>query len=150
MIKICTIFLFLYSLVSTANAASFGTLKKNEVNVRNGPGEEYQIIRKFTKAGLPVQIVHKLDNWYLIKDFEDETGWVRVNAVSFGIKNGMVLENNTAVCRLPVSGTEKCNTIAILKQEVIVSIKACGEKWCRIIIDKSTTGWIEKNKIWGV
>lgn len=147
MIKVLAILFLIYN---TAFASQFGTLKKNEVNVRNGPGEEYQIIRKFTKAGLPVQIVHKLDNWYLIKDFEDETGWVRVNAVSFGIKNGMVLENNTAVCRLPVSGTEKCNTIAILKQEVIVSIKACGEKWCRIIIDKSTTGWIEKNKIWGV
>ena len=65
-------------------------------------------------------------------------------------ENGIVLEDNTLVCRLPVSGTEKCNTIAILKQEVIVRIKACGEKWCRIIIDKATTGWIEKNKIWGV
>ena len=130
-------------------AINFAVLRKNDVNIRNGPGEEYTVIAKFTKAGLPVQIIHKLDNWYLIRDFEDETGWVKSNMLSFGKKNALVLED-TKICRLPVVGTEKCNVLAILKQQVIIETKYCGKKWCRVKVNYITSGWVEKNKLWGI
>ncbi len=131
-------------------AVGFATLKKNDVNVRNGPGKEYGILYKFTRVGMPVHIIHKLDNWYLIKDFENDTGWIKSNMLSFNKKNGLVIENNVPVCRLPTFGTEKCSKIAILKYLVITQIKYCGKKWCRIKIDQSSSGWVEKNKLWGI
>ena len=146
MVIFCLI-LFFFSNIS--NATTFGTLKKNEVNVRNGHGEEYKIINKFVKSGLPVEILHKLDNWYLIKDFEDETGWIKSYNLSFNKRNAIVVYNNTEVCRLPINGTEKCNVIAILKEDVVIGFKDCGKKWCRVILDSANTGWLEKNKLWG-
>lgn len=126
----------------------FGTIKNNDSNMRNGPSEDYKIIAKFKKSGIPVQILHRIDNWYLVRDFENESGWIRVNNISMSRKTAMIL-NEVEMCRLPVSGSEKCTKIATLSKNVIVKIKKCGKKWCYVSIDKKLNGWVEKIYLWG-
>ena len=83
------IFLFLFFSIlfflpkSFANESiNFLTLKKNEVNLRQGPSFEYPIKLIYKKKYLPVIILDKSGPWRKIKDFENNTGWVHVVLLS--------------------------------------------------------------------
>ena len=54
----------------------FVSLKSNNVNVRRGPGQDYDVAFTFVRAGLPVEITDEFDNWRKIRDSEGSEGWV--------------------------------------------------------------------------
>ena len=54
----------------------FVSLKSNDVNVRRGPGQEYDVAYTYVRAGLPVEITQEFDNWRKIRDSEGAEGWV--------------------------------------------------------------------------
>ena len=60
----------------------FGSLKKHEVNVRSGPGNQYPILWVYQRAGYPVDVLARYDNYYKIRDVEGEEGWVYIGMVS--------------------------------------------------------------------
>ena len=54
----------------------FVSLKSDDVNVRRGPGQEYDVAFTFVRAGLPVEITQEFDNWRKIRNSEGAEGWV--------------------------------------------------------------------------
>jgi len=77
--KNCLIFLFLLFFIlfflpkSFANESiNFLSLKKNEVNLRQGPSFEYPIKLIYNKKYLPLIILDKSGPWRKIKDFENK------------------------------------------------------------------------------
>src|SRR6476619_7352914 len=54
----------------------FVSLKSNDVNVRRGPGQEYDVAYTYVRAGLPVEITQEFDNWRKIRDSDGVEGWV--------------------------------------------------------------------------
>lgn len=70
---------------------NFGFIKSKEVNVRNGPDEKYNIIWKFNVKNTPVQIINKIDNWYMIRDYSGEVGWIKSNLIATNKKRDMEL-----------------------------------------------------------
>ena len=52
----------------------FLSLKKNEVNLRQGPSLEYPIKLIYKKKYFPVIILHKSGLFRKIKDFQNNTG----------------------------------------------------------------------------
>ena len=54
----------------------FVSLKSNDVNVRRGPGQEYDVAYTYVREGLPVEITQEFDNWRKIRDSEGAEGWV--------------------------------------------------------------------------
>src|SRR5450432_48263 len=60
----------------------FVTLRSDRVNVRTGPGEQYQIDWVFTRKDMPVQIVAEFDHWHRIRDVEGTEGWVQERIVT--------------------------------------------------------------------
>ena len=56
----------------------FLSLKKNEVNLRQGPSLEYPIKLIYKKKYLPVIILDKSGPFRKIRDFENNTGWVHI------------------------------------------------------------------------
>jgi SH3-like domain-containing protein len=143
-------FILLLSAANYASAASFGVIKSNEVNLRKGPGQEYPVVAKFVHRGIPVKILNKLDNWYLINDFDGETGWIKSNLVSTKYRNGLIRDKAAPLCRLPVSGDAQCNEVAYIQHNVIFKLISCNSHWCRVRINKKLSGWMRKKYIWGI
>ena len=54
----------------------FVSLKSNNVNVRRGPGQDYDVVFTFVRAGLPVEITDEFENWRKIRDSDGSEGWV--------------------------------------------------------------------------
>ena len=145
------IFLFLFFSIlfflpkSSANEiTNFLSLKKNEVNLRQGPSFEYPIKLIYKKKYLPVIILDKSGPWRKIKDFENNTGWIHVVLLSKK-KSAINIKNNSVLYKKP---TIFSKPIVRLESGRLVLIKKCKEKWCKIETG-GYYGWIIKDFLWG-
>jgi len=123
---------------------NFLSLKKNEVNLRQGPSFEYPIILIYKKKYLPVIILDKSGPWKKIKDFKNNTGWVHTVLLSKK-KSAINIKNNSVLFQKP---TIYSKPIAKLEAGRLVLIKKCKVKWCKIT-SGGFEGWIVENYLWG-
>ena len=138
-------FLKLFIGLSLADEDNFFlALKKNEVNLRQGPSLEYPIKLIYKKKYLPVIILDKSGPFRKIKDFENNTGWIHV-ALLTKKKSAINIKNNSVLYKKP---TIYSKPIAKLESGRLVLIKKCKAKWCRIS-SGDYKGWIVKNALWG-
>ena len=123
---------------------NFLSLKKDEVNLRQGPSFEYPIKLIYNKKYLPVIILDKSGPWRKIKDFENNMGWIHVSQLSKK-KSAINTKNNSVLYKKP---TIYSKPIARLEVGRLVIIKRCKLKWCKIITG-DFNGWIKKKYLWG-
>ena len=122
----------------------FQSLKKNEVNLRQGPSFEYPVILAYKKKYLPVIVLDKFDTWKKIKDFENNSGWIHSSQLSRK-KSAINIKNYSILFDKP---TIFSNPIAKLETGKLVLIKKCKLEWCRVSAE-NFNGWILKNYLWG-
>jgi len=123
---------------------NFLSLKKDEVNLRQGPSFEYPIKLIYKKKYLPVIILDKSGPWKKIKDFENNTGWIHTVLLSKK-KSAINIKNNSVLYKKP---TIFSKPIAKLETGRLMLIKKCKVKWCKIT-SGDYRGWILKNTLWG-
>jgi len=123
---------------------NFLSLKKKEVNLRQGPSFEYPIKLIYKKKYLPVIILDKSGPWKKIKDFENNTGWIHTVLLSKK-KSAINIKNNSVLYKKP---TIFSKPIAKLETGRLMLIKKCKVKWCKIT-SGDYGGWILKNTLWG-
>ena len=122
----------------------FLSLKKNEVNLRQGPSLEYPIKLIYKKKYLPVIILDKSGPFRKIKDFEHNTGWIHIALLSKK-KTAINMKNNSILLKKP---TIYSKPIAKLESGRLILIKKCNQKWCKISSGEFI-GWINKSFLWG-
>ena len=144
-------FLILFFLINlfiqkslASESVNFLSLKKNEVNLRQGPSLEYPIKLIYKKKYLPVIILDKSGPFRKIRDFENNTGWIHIALLSKK-KSAINIKNNSILYKKP---TIYSKPIAKLESGRLVLIKKCKAKWCRIS-SGDYKGWIVKNALWG-
>jgi SH3-like domain-containing protein len=127
----------------------FVSLKSSRVNVRRGPGQDYDVAWSYVKAGLPVEIVQEFENWRKIRDWEGSEGWVFHSLLS-GRRTGIVAPW-TQGTRFPVR--EEPNTdariVAQLESRVVTDVARCDGAWCEVR-GEGYSGWMEQDSLWGV
>jgi len=122
----------------------FLSLKKNEVNLRQGPSLKYPIKLIYKKKYLPVIILDKSGPFRKIRDFENNTGWVHI-ALLTKKKTALNKKNNSILFKKP---TIYSKPIARLETGRLVLINKCNLKWCKIT-SGNFNGWIDKSSLWG-
>ena len=136
--------LFFFQDSFAADDIDFLSLKKDEVNLRQGPSFEYPIKLIYKKKYLPVMILDKSGPWKKIKDFENNTGWIHMVLLSKK-KSAINIKNNSVLYKKP---TIFSKPIAKLETGRLVLIKKCKVEWCKIA-SGDYEGWILKNTLWG-
>jgi len=136
--------IFFTNLSFATEAKFFLSLKKNEVNLRQGPSLEYPIKLIYKKKYLPVIILDKSGPFRKIKDFENNTGWIHIALLSkkksaINIKNNSILFNKPTIYSKPIARLESGRLLLVNK---------CDLKWCKIT-SGDFKGWIDKNYLWG-
>jgi len=123
----------------------FASLRIQPVNLRAGPGERYPIEWVFVRKDVPIEIVAEFDNWRRIRDWQGAEGWVHERMVA--PKRGVIVVGNTrALHRQP---DPNAPLVARAEVGVIARLIECAGQWCRIEAD-DTTGWLQRNEVWGV
>jgi SH3-like domain-containing protein len=130
----------------------FVSLKSDDVNVRRGPGQEYEIAFTFVKEGLPVEITQEFDNWRKIRDSEGAEGWVFHSLLS-GKRTAIVApwaaDGNSGPFPAHADPEASSAVVAYLAPKVVSDVEECRNNWCRIS-GRGYGGWIEQDKLWGV
>ena len=127
----------------------FVSLKSDDVNVRRGPGQEYDVSFTFVRKGLPVEIVQEFDNWRKIRDSDGDEGWVFHSLLS-GERTALVAPWE-AGGEFPAHATAEtaATVVAYLQPRVIADIESCTGTWCLVSV-QGYEGWIEQERLWGV
>lgn len=146
--KILALFIgFLFCFNSNAaevESSFYVSLRSDEVNLRTGPGNEYPIKYVYQLKDMPLKVVGQYDNWYKIKDKDNEEGWVNKNLTSK--KRTMIVINGTQI--MYKKDDTKSNPIFRLEENVVVKYDKCNQNWCKVEVN-NRSGWIQNKNIWG-
>jgi len=123
----------------------FLTLRYENVNLRQGPSNEYPIKIFYKKKFLPVLIQDQSDNYRKVRDHENNTGWIHISQLSKK-KAAIVVEENLIMFKSP---TIFSKPLAVLKKGRLTKILKCKKAWCKVKSDKYK-GWLKRESLWGL
>tara|TARA_B100001540_G_C15521355_1_gene512627 strand:+ start:202 stop:645 length:444 start_codon:yes stop_codon:yes gene_type:complete len=140
------IFLFFVLIFVPSFAISndtFLSLKKNKVNVRYGPGFDYEVKYIYRKINLPVKIIDKKENFRKIIDIKKNSGWIHVSQLkkskSFIVTKDKILFNKPTLFSKPVAKIQKGR---------LLIYNNCKKNWCNVET-ADYNGWISTDNTWG-
>ena len=116
----------------------------DKANIRSGPGQNYEVLWSVGKY-YPVDTLQKSGNWYKVRDFEDDEGWV-FHSLLGAIPALIVKAPLVNVRQGP--GT---NTKILFQAEKGVSFKRLEQKglWFKVQHVDGEIGWVHKSLVWG-
>ena len=79
---------------------TFLSLKKNKVNVRYGPGFDYEVKYIYRKRNLPLKIIDKKENFRKIIDHKKNSGWIHWTQLKKS-KSFIVTKDKILYCIIP-------------------------------------------------
>ena len=140
--------LIILSLIFPANVFAdkndyFLLLKNNKVNVRYGPGFDYEVKYIYRKINLPVKIIDKKENFRKIIDIKKNSGWIHVSQLkkskSFIVTKDKILFNKPTLFSKPVAKIQKGR---------LLIYNNCKKNWCNVET-ADYNGWISTDNTWG-
>lgn len=142
----CVFILFLLPLSAYSKML---TISGDNVNIRKGPGQKYQILYKVGQ-GYPVIEMDKKGKWYKIKDFEQDAGWVHQSLVNDSPQL-IVKVNKESDETINIRQNPSMNGEIIGQAHYGVVFKKIGEKdgWAHVEHSSGLRGWIKRNLLWG-
>lgn len=131
----------------------FVSLKSSPVNVRRGPGRDYEVAWTFMKPAVPVEVTAEFENWRKIRDADGDEGWIYHSLLS-GRRTVLVTTPMSAErVALRQEREEKAPVTAYLSAGVLADIASCEPSWCRLkgggASGQSFDGWAPKSAFWG-
>ena len=127
----------------------FVSLKAGRVNVRVGPGEDYNVAWIFTRPGLPIEVIQEYDTWRRVRDSDGSVGWV-FNSLLSGKRTAVVSPWDGGEPRpIRSSARPEAAITAYLQPGVMGSVDKCHAGWCKIS-GEGYSGWIPVEQLWGV
>lgn len=128
----------------------FVSLKADRVNMRVGPGLNYQINWLYLRDGLPMEIVQEFDTWRRVRDSDGAEGWIN-QALLSGRRTAMAApwyKGKQAPIVLYGEPNKNAGIVANVEAGAIGRIESCNGTWCEMHFG-SYTGWMEQALIWG-
>ena len=134
---------FFINIVSANENDYYLILKNNKVNVRYGPGFNYQIKYIYKKKNLPIKVIDKKENFRRIIDFKKNSGWIHISQLKKG--KSVILLKDQILFSKP---TRYSKPIIKISKGRLLLVKKCKKKWCKVKTE-DYLGWIITNNIWG-
>ena len=134
---------FFISIASANENDYYLILKNNKVNVRYGPGFNYQIKYIYKKKNLPIKVIDKKENFRKIIDFKKNSGWIHISQLKKG--KSVILLKDQILFKKPTKYSKPLFKIA---KGRLLLVKKCKKKWCKVKTE-DYLGWIITNNIWG-
>ena len=141
MIKLTLIILLIPSFAFSQE--TFLSLKKNKVNVRYGPGFNFQVKYVYNKINLPIKQIDEKENFRRIIDFKNNSGWIHVSQLKKA--NSIIVLEDKVLFSKPTLFSQP---VAKIKTGRLLIINKCVNDWCKIKTE-NYSGWIKTNNIWG-
>jgi len=140
---ILSFFFLIFFCINVNSQEKFLSLKKNKVNVRYGPGFDYEVKYIYKKKNLPVKLVDKKENFRKIIDLKKNSGWIHWTLLKSS--NSIIILEDKILFKKPSNFSKP---IARLEKGRLLEVKKCKKNWCKVKT-ANYTGWLETKNIWG-
>ena len=122
------------------------SLKNSLTYMRSGPGKEFPVKFELKQKGYPLKVVAEFNNWRKVITFSKISGWVHTQLLS-SFRTGLITKT-TFLKKIPSNSS---NSLAKLLPNLLINVKKCQDKWCKIEIfkKKKYIGWVQKETVWG-
>ncbi len=142
--------LFSFSGLSAQGTEYYASLKKDEVNLRAGPGERFPILWIYQERGYPVKVLDKYDIWRQVQEPDGSVGWVHKNMLS-DRRTALIQEEGSLTSKPDITAKQ----IAFVEPGTIAHIIRCPaeNKYCLLSFnyqDKDIQGWFPRQAFWGI
>jgi SH3-like domain-containing protein len=127
----------------------YASLKRDTVNLREGPSKDHRTAWVFQRAGLPIEITAESDTWRRVRDSEGTEGWVQQSLLSDRRTSLVAPWKKNDVMMLYAKPDPSSGLVARLQSGVIGNVKGCDAGWCRIF-GEGFDGYIQQSNLWGV
>ena len=107
------------------------SLKNSLTYMRSGPGKEFPVKFELKQKGYPLQVVAEFNNWRKVVTFSKISGWIHTQLLS-SLRTGLITKT-TFLKKIPSSSS---NSLAKLLPNLLINVKKCQKKWCKIEIVK--------------
>ncbi len=121
----------------------FLSLKKNKVNVRYGPGFDYEVKYIYRKTNLPLKVIDKKENFTKIIDLKKNSGWIHISQLKKS--KSFIVTKNKILFKKPSNFSKP---IARIQKGRLLLYKDCKKKWCNVKTG-GFSGWIKTDNLWG-
>lgn len=134
----------------------FVSLKSKSVNLRVGPGRQYNVAWLYVKPGLPLEVVQEFDQWRRVRDAEGTEGWIFHSLLS-GNRTAIVApwekapdqDKNSKMIDGHATPDNKAAVTMRLQPGVLVSVEKCQRGWC-LVNAENTGSFVRQQQLWGV
>lgn len=132
------------SLLPALCFAQHVSVKKDNVNVRSGPGTTFPVSMELFQ-GYPLKVVEKKGDWLKISDFENDTGWIFSSLVEPG---STVIVNGKKSINMRSKPSTSASVVATIDRGVVLTKVSTQGKWVEVSHSQGAKGWIYAPLLW--
>jgi SH3-like domain-containing protein len=119
------------------------SVKTSTANVRNGPGDQYEVIWQVGKYH-PLEIIQKAGVWYRFRDSDRDEGWIHSSVLDDTHTVVTIKEN----CPVYTSPDHKSKVMFTAEKGVPFKIVKGKGVWIQVQHEDGDKGWIHKSLVW--
>jgi SH3-like domain-containing protein len=124
----------------------FVSLHSDRVNLRTGPGRQYQIEWVLVKKDMPVEVLAQFEHWRQVREWDGTVGWVQEHMVD-GRRYVIVAKGGV---RPLFQGPDPATAeVARAAPGVLARLLECSPTMCRVEAH-DISGWMRRSDLWGV
>lgn len=141
--------LFLSLLPVNSEALEMLSVNSDSVNLRSGPGTNYDIKWEYGR-GFPLIVVSKKGDWIKVKDFENDTGWVFKSLLAD--KGHMIVKvnkNRNKKINIRSGPGTKSRIVGKAYYGVVFETIEQKDGWAKVKHESGLVGWIKRSLLWG-
>jgi len=118
-------------------------VEESKARIRSGPGTEYDVLWEPPRY-TPLEYLAKFKDWYAVRDFQRDVGWVHEGSVARG-KAAIVTDSKVNVRKSPDA---KAATAFVVEKHYLFLIVESKGAWLKIKDIDGEEGWIQDNQVW--
>jgi len=130
-------------------ATEYASLKKDQVNLRTGPGERFPILWVYQERNFPVEVLDSFEIWRQIREKDGTVGWVHQNMLKK--TRFVIVEKEGSLLK---EAKPDAPMVAVVQPGVIAKVEECPKgDYCRLVVSDETytkKGWFPRSALWGL
>lgn len=136
-------------LASYVSDTGFLTVNDEKINVRRGPGTEWEIILNYSKP-YPVFVLDVARNgWVKAIDADGDLGWINPRDLSFGPRYVITRSDQSNIRSGGGKDYEKFPVAFIAERGVYLKVLEEKDGWLHVKHDQGQEGWISAKVVFG-
>ena len=112
-------------------------------NIRSGPGTKYDVLWQGEQYH-PFTIIEKQEDWYKIKDFENDVAWLHKSLLDK--TEGVITKKEQ--CNIRSKPDTKSQIMFTVEKGVPFKVLERKKNWIKIEHADGDIGWIYKTLVW--